>query len=81
MLMFVVSNSLGDSVSKLLFVNHNDLGVIEMMFMRGVIVLFFLIALIGNRFKQIMWTSIPRKMYFPLFVRVNTGLLAFFCMN
>lgn len=80
MLLFVISNSLGDSVSKLLYVSHSDLGVMEMLFMRGVIVLLFLVVLIRGRFKLILF-SVPRKMIFPLFVRVNTGLFAFFCMN
>lgn len=81
MLSFVVSNSLADSVSKLLYVNHGDLGVIEMLFMRGVIVIVFMAYLVGRRWKEILYDSIPRSMYLPLFIRVNSGLLAFFCTN
>lgn len=51
MMMFVVSNSLGDSVSKILYLNHSDLGVIEMMFMRGVIVMFLMVVLIGRNWR------------------------------
>lgn len=81
MMMFVISNSLADSVSKLLYINHKDLGVFEMLFMRGVIVLALMAVLIRGNYKYIMWESIPRDMYLPLFVRVNRGLLAFFCIN
>lgn len=81
MLSFVVSNSMADSVSKLLYVNHGDLGVIEMLFMRGVIVIVFMAYLVGRRWKEILYDSIPKSMYLPLFIRVNSGLLAFFCTN
>lgn len=81
MMMFVVANSMGDSVCKLLYLNHSDLGVIEMMFMRGVICIGLMAVLVGRNCKQILWDSIPRQMVFPLFIRVNSGLLAFFCIN
>lgn len=81
MLLFVISNSMADSVSKLLYVNHADLGVFEMLFMRGVFVMILMVYLVGRRYKEILYDSISRDMIFPLFVRVNSGLLAFFCTN
>lgn len=48
MLMFVVANSMADSTSKLLFNSHSELGVTEMLFLRGVICLFLMAALIGR---------------------------------
>lgn len=81
MMMFVVSNSLADSVSKLLYVNHAELGVFEMLFMRGVFVMILMVYLVGRRWKEILYDTVPREMIFPLFIRVNSGLLAFFCTN
>jgi len=83
MMMFVMSNALGDSVLKLLYVNHSNLGVIEMMFARGVIVMLLMVFLINRNYQEILWQCLVRnkKMIFPLFVRVNSGLLAFFCIN
>ena len=81
MLMFVVSNSVADSASKILFINHADLGVMEMLFLRGVIVLVLLVFLIGKDAKLILYTSIPRNMYAPLLIRCMSGLLAFFCLS
>ena len=48
MLAFVLANAMADSSSKILFINHNTLGVTEMLFLRGVIVLAFLAFLIGK---------------------------------
>ena len=81
MFLFVISNSLADSVSKILYINHSDLGIFEMLFMRGLIVIIFMIFLIRNNFRHILWDSIPKNMILPLCIRVNSGLLAFFCMN
>lgn len=81
MLLFVISNSMADSSSKILFINHSDLGVIEMLFLRGVVVLILLAFLIGKDAKQILWTSIPRNMIAPLLTRCLSGLLAFFCLS
>ena len=48
MMAFVVANALADSSSIILFMHHGDLGVTEMLFLRGVIVLVFLAFLIGH---------------------------------
>jgi drug/metabolite transporter (DMT)-like permease len=81
MFLFVITNSLADSTSKILFLNHQDLGVMEMLFLRGIIVIFMMAALIGNDYKKILWQSIPRNMVAPLLIRCMSGLLAFFCLS
>ena len=79
MILFVVSNSLADSTSKLLFLAHPNLGVQEMLFLRGVIFLVILVALLGRDFKHILFDSVPREMVVPLIIRCTTGLCSFFC--
>ena len=81
MLLFVLIASLSDSASKILFLGHADLGVMEMLFIRGLIVLVFMAFLIGNQWRYILWDSIPRKMIAPLLIRCMSGLFAFFCIS
>lgn len=81
MMCFVVANSMADSSSKILFINHKGLGVTEMLFLRGVIVLVFLAFLIGKQARHILYDSIPRNMYLPIFIRCMSGLLAFYCLS
>lgn len=81
MLCFVVANALADSSSKILFLHHSTLGVTEMLFLRGVIVMAFLAFLIGNQAHHILYESIPRNMWVPIFVRCSSGLLAFYCLS
>ena len=81
MLLFVVINSLADSSSKLLFISHSNLGVREMLLLRGILVLMMLAFLIGNNLKYILWQSVPSNMVAPLVIRCSTGLLAFYCMG
>jgi hypothetical protein len=81
MFAFVVANAMADSSSKILFINHNTLGVNEMLFLRGVIVLAFLAFLIGNQARHILYDSIPRNMWMPIFIRCSSGLLAFYCLS
>lgn len=81
MMAFVVANALADSSSKILFMHHGDLGVTEMLFLRGVIVLAFLAFLIGHQARHILYDSIPRNMWTPIFIRCSSGLLAFFCLS
>lgn len=79
--MFVLVNSLADSVSKILYLSHHDLSVFEMLLMRGIIVLILMLYLMRGRYKELMWDSIPRKMFAPLIMRSFSGLFAFFCIN
>lgn len=81
MLGFVTINALADSVSKILYINHTNLGVFEMLLMRGVYFLFVLVLLINKNYKWIMYESIPRNMIFPLLIRVSCGCLGFLCVN
>jgi drug/metabolite transporter (DMT)-like permease len=81
MMMFVIANSLADSSSKILFINHADLGVMEMLFLRGVIVAVMLAFLLGKEAKHILWDSVPRNMFLPIAIRCSSGMLAFYCMN
>jgi drug/metabolite transporter (DMT)-like permease len=79
--LFVLVNSLADSVSKILYLSHSDLSVFEMLLMRGVIVLVLMLYLMRGRFKELMWDSIPLRMFLPLILRSFSGLFAFFCIN
>lgn len=80
--MFVVANSLADSTSKILFSSHElTLGVAEMLFLRGVIVLVFMAFLIRQRARYILYDSIPRNMIIPIIIRCTSGLIAFYCMS
>jgi drug/metabolite transporter (DMT)-like permease len=81
MMAFVVANALADSSSKILFIHHGGLGVTEMLFLRGVIVLAFLAFLIGKQARHILYDSIPRNMWIPIFIRCSSGLLAFYCLS
>jgi drug/metabolite transporter (DMT)-like permease len=82
MLMFVVANSLADSTSKILFSRHQQtLGVTEMLFLRGVIVLVFMAFLIGKKARYILYDSIPGNMVLPILIRCTSGLFAFYCMS
>jgi drug/metabolite transporter (DMT)-like permease len=72
---------MADSTSKILFLNHADLGVMEMLFLRGVLCLVMMLVLMGKDTKLILWDSIPRNMIAPLLIRCMTGLLAFFCLS
>ena len=80
-MMFVLCGSLSDSASKLLFIDHSNLGVIEMLFVRGLIVIIMMVFLIGKDWKYILYESIPRSMITPLLIRCMSGLLAFFCTS
>lgn len=81
MMTFVFVNSIADSVSKILYIHHKDLGVFEMLFMRGVYFLVVLLFLMGTKIKWYLYESVPRDMIFPLLVRVTCGCLAFMCVN
>lgn len=81
MLMFVIANSMADSASKILFINHKGLGVQEMLFLRGAIFLFVMVILIGKDAKHILYDSIPRNMFLPIFIRCCSGLLGFYCFT
>ncbi|CDW87883.1 membrane protein [Stylonychia lemnae] len=81
MLGFVCINALADSISKILFINHSNLGVFEMLLMRGTYFLVILVFIVGKNYKWILWESIPRNMIFPLLVRVTCGCLGFLCIN
>eukprot|EP00347_Sterkiella_histriomuscorum_P021051 403335450 len=81
MMTFVFVNSIADSVSKILYIHHSDLGVFEMLFMRGVYFFFVLLFLIRGKIKWYLYDSVPRDMIFPLLVRVSCGCLAFMCVN
>ena len=81
MMMFVVINSLGDSASKILFLDHSNLGVMEMLFIRGLVVIVLMAILIGKDYKYILYDSIPRNMVAPLLIRCMSGLCAFFCIS
>lgn len=81
MMAFVLVNSIADSVSKMLYLGHRDLGVFEMLFMRGAYFFCVLAFLIRGKVKWYLYDSIPRAMIFPLIVRVTCGCLAFMCIN
>lgn len=81
MMTFVLVNSIADSVSKILYINHSNLGVFEMLFMRGVYFLIVLLILIRGKVKWYLYDSVPRDMIFPLLVRVSCGCMAFMCVN
>lgn len=81
MMTFVFVNSIADSVSKILYIHHKDLGVFEMLFMRGAYFLVVLIILMGPKIKWYLYDAVPRDMIFPLLVRVTCGCLAFMCVN
>lgn len=78
MLIAVVLNSLADSSSKVLFINHATLGVIEMLFLRAVVCIGVMAFLIGRDFKHILYDSIPRNMIISIIIRCASGLLAFY---
>ena len=77
----MLTNSLADSVSKLLDLAHSDLSVFEMLLVRGIIVFVLMLYLMRGRFKELMWTSIPTRMFSPLIIRSFSGLLGFLCIN
>jgi drug/metabolite transporter (DMT)-like permease len=81
MMVFVVANSMADSSSKILFTSHSNLGVLEMLFLRGVVVMALMVFLVGRQAKHILYDSIPSKMVVPLMLRCTTGVVAYFCMN
>lgn len=81
MMLFVFVNSVADSVSKILYIDHPDLGVFEMLFMRGLYFMVVLLVLISPKIKWYLWDSVPRDMIFPMFIRVSCGCLAFMCVN
>ena len=81
MILFVVSNSMADSASKILFINHPGYGVDELLFLRGVIFLGLLAYLLGKDTKHILYDSVPSNMVLPLAIRCCTGLLAFYCFG
>lgn len=81
MMTFVFVNSIADSVSKILYLNHTNLGVFEMLFMRGVYFLVVLLFLMHGKLKYYLYDLVPRDMIFPLLVRVSCGCMAFMCVN
>lgn len=81
MMAFVTVNSMADSASKILYIHHKDLGVFEMLFMRGAYFMIIIVALVRGNYRWILYDSIPRSMIIPLMIRVICGSLGFLCVN
>ena len=52
-----------------------------MLLVRALFVLVLMLFLMRGRYKELMWTSIPNRMFPPLIIRSFSGLLAFLCIN
>ncbi len=52
--LFVLVNSIANSVQKVIFISHSSLNVFEMLLMRAVIVFFFMLYLMSGKLKELM---------------------------
>jgi len=79
MILFVLSSSMAQTGSKVLFLNHASLSVDEMLFLRAGIFLLALFVIMNKDFKRYM--TVEQSLRFPLAVRCASGTLAFFCFT
>lgn len=81
MLLTVLQSSFSDALSKVIFLFHPEIGVVQYAFARGLIQLVLLAILINKDVKYILYGCIDRKYIPSLIMRVFMGNLTFFLMT